>query len=271
MNTWSQWQTDPFLIGSILVTGWAYSILTGPLRSILANHKPYPGKEAAFFALGLVTYYLAVGSPIGTLGRGLLFSAQEVQINVLMYLSSLFIVLGIPSWLVDTPAKKIRYFRPTFKFFVHPVVAGLSFTLVYWIWHIPQFLEAALHSRLLLTAMHFSLFLASILMWWNIASRSKRFPPLQYGIQILFLFVLMVAQTPVAGFLAFAKQTLYPTYAGAAGIFPAHDPLGDQMLGGFISKFSNMVASLAVISTAFYKWSSPQEDSPLDNNRVNPQ
>ena len=260
MNNWSQWQTDPYLIGAILVAGWAYSLLTGPLRSLLAHNKPYPGKEAAYFALGLATYYLAVGSPLGTLGKGFLLSAQEVQNNVLMYLSPLFIVLGIPSWLVDTPAKKIRYFRPIFKFLVNPVVAGLSFTLVYWVWHIPQFLEAALHSKSVLTLMHLTLFLSSILMWWNIASRSKRFPPLQYGIQILFLFILMVAQTPVSGFLAFAKQTLYPTYEGAIRILPALDPLGDQALGGFISKFTNIVATLAVIGTAFYKWPPPQED-----------
>lgn len=98
------------------------------------------------------------------------------------------------------------------------------------------------------------MFISSILIWWNIASRSKTFPPLQWGVQILYFFALMVAQTPVFGILTFAKNVLYPTYADAARIFPSLDPTGDQMLGGFIMKFTNMVASLAVIGAAFYKW-----------------
>ena len=65
----------------------------------------------------------------------------------------------------------------------------------------------------------------------------------------------MIAQTPIFGFLTFARSALYPTYADAARVFSGLDPVGDQMLGGFVMKFTNMVASIAVIGTAFFKWS----------------
>ena len=243
------------LVGSVLFTCWAYSLLVGPLRERILRSASFPKREAWYFGLGIVTFYLAVGSPLDALGEGFLFSAHMFQHNVLMYLSPLFIVLGIPGWLVDRAARKSQNFRTIFGFLVHPVVAGTAFTLSFSVWHFPQLFEAALRSKPLHALEHLTMFVSSILMWWSIASRSKRFPPLQWGVQILYFFVLMVAQTPIFGFLTFAKEVLYPTYADAARVFPALDPIGDQMLGGLTMKFTNMVASIAVIGAAFYKWS----------------
>ncbi len=242
------------LVGGILFTCWLYSIIIGPLRERISRTASFPKREAWYFGLGMVTFYLAVGSPLDALGEGFLFSAHMFQHNVLMYISPLFIVLGIPGWLVDRAARKSKTFRIFFRLLVHPVIAGVAFTLSFSIWHFPQLFESALRSKPAHALEHMTMFLSSILMWWNICSRSKQFPPLQYGLQILYFFVLMIAQTPVFGILTFAKSVLYPTYADAVRVLPNLDPIGDQMLGGFIMKFTNMVASIAVIGTAFYKW-----------------
>lgn len=255
MTNWNQWDTQPLLIGAILASGWVYSLLAGPLRGLFTRVKGYPRKEAAFFAIGLATFYLAVGSPLDSLGKSTHFSAHMFQHNLLMYLSPLLLVLGIPGWMVDAPAKKIRYFRPAFAFLVNPVVAGTSFTVCLSYLHLPQLYEASLKSGSLHFVGHLSILCTSALVWWSIASRSKRFPPLQYGVQILFFFLLMVAQTPVLGFLFIANQPLYPSYAEAAANLPSFDPVGDQMLGGFIFRMTNLTVSLAVMGTAFYKWS----------------
>ena len=254
MVNWSHWHTEPLLVGGILFVCWLYSILVGPLRDRIKRIAPFPKTEVCYFALGMVSFYLAVGSPLDALGEGFLFSAHMFQHNILMYLSPLFFVLGVPGWLVDRAARKSVLFRKVFRFLVHPVVSGTAFTLSFSIWHFPYLFELALRSKFFHSLEHLTMFISSILMWWNIASRSKIFPPLQWGVQILYFFALMVAQTPVFGILTFAKNVLYPTYADAARIFPSLDPTGDQMLGGFIMKFTNMVASLAVIGAAFYKW-----------------
>lgn len=258
MVNWSHWHTEPLLIGGILVTGWIYSLLIGPLRGLLTGSQNFPKKEAIYFTMGLATFYLAVGSPLDALSKGFL-SAHMLQHNALMYISSLFIVLGIPDWLIDTPARKSKTFRTIFRIMVNPLVAGFLFTFTFSIWHFPNFLEAALHSRAIQGLEHITLFLSSILMWWCIASRSKRFPPLQYGVQIIYLFLLMVAQTPVFGFLTLAKEALYPTYADAAPIISHLAPIGDQMLGGFIMKLTNILASLVFMGRAFYIWSKESE------------
>lgn len=255
MVNWNHWHTEPLLIGGILVTGWIYSLLVGPLRGLITGRQRFPIKEATYFSIGLASFYLAVGSPLDALSKEFLFSAHMLQHNVLMYVSSLFIVLGIPDWLVDTPARKSKSFRTVFRTLVNPVVAGFLFTLSFSIWHFPNLLEAALHSKPIQSLEHMTLFLTSVLMWWSIASRSKRFPPIQYGVQIIYFFLLMVAQTPVFGFLTFGKEVLYPTYVEVAHAFPYLPPIEDQMLGGFIMKLANTLASLIVIGRALYLWS----------------
>lgn len=246
-----------------MVTGWIYSILIGPLRGLLTGSHSLPKREAIYFTLGLATFYLAVGSPLDPLGEGYLFSAHVLQQNVLMYVSPLLIVLGIPDWLVDTPARKNQTFRTVFRILVNPVVAGFLFTFTFSIWHSPNLFETALHSKPIQAIQHLTLFLASILMWWNIASRSKRFPPLQYGVQIIYIFLLMAAQTPILGFLTFEKGVLYPTYADTVRVIPALDPARDQMFGSFVIKFTNIVASLIVTGRAFYIWSKESEKTSI--------
>ena len=229
-------------------------MLIGPLRDRISSSVSYPSGEAWYFGWGMGTFYLSVGSPLDALGEGFLFSAHMLQHNVLMYLSPLLIVLGIPGWLIDKAARKSKIFESIFGFLVHPIVAGIAFTFSFSLWHFPQLFEAALRSKPIHALEHLTMFMSSILMWWNISSRSKKFPPLQWGVQILYFFVLMVAQTPVFGILTFSKEVLYPTYADAARVIPTLDPSGDQMLGGLIMKLTNMIASLAVMGVAFYRW-----------------
>jgi putative membrane protein len=253
--SWSHWHTGPLLIGGILAIGWIYSLLTGPMRGLFTRLHSFPTREAFNFTIGLATFYLAVGSPLDSLGKTFLFSAHVLQLNVLMYVSPLFIVLGIPDWLVDTPARKSKTFRAIFRILVHPVVAGILFTLTISVWHFPFIFESAIKYRPIRSLEHLTIYISSILIWWSIASRSKRFPPLQYGIQILFFFALMIAQIPLVGCLTYAPSILYTTYADSMRILPTLNPLGDQMMGGFIMKLTNLVISLIVIGRAFYKWS----------------
>ena len=105
-----------------------YSILVGPLRERIKRTASFPKTEVCYFALGMVSFYLAVGSPLDALGEGFLFSARMFQHNILMYLSPLFFVLGVKVGLLTVQLKN-QLFRKIFRFLVHPVVSGTAFTL----------------------------------------------------------------------------------------------------------------------------------------------
>jgi putative membrane protein len=95
---------------------------------------------------------------------------------------------------------------------------------------------------------------ASVQMLWPVIGRSWLIPRMAWGMQILYLFFLMVAQIPLFAILTFSPEVLYPTYELAPRI-TFLDPMGDQVLGGLLMKVANMILSLVLIGRAFYHWS----------------
>jgi putative membrane protein len=94
-------------------------------------------------------------------------------------------------------------------------------------------------------------------MFWPLLNRSERVPRMNWGLQILYVFLLMVAQIPLFGILTFSPEVLYPTYELAPRI-TFLDPKADQVLGGLLMKVANMILSLYLMGRAFYTWNREQ-------------
>ena len=242
------------LVGSVLFTCWAYSLLVGPLRERILPSASFPKREALYFGLGIVTFYLAIGSPLDALGEGFLFSAHMLQHNVLMYVSPLFLLLGIPGRLWDELFERRPDVRALCRVLFHPVAAGLIFTLVFSFWHFGAFYEAAIQNKTIHMAEHLSMFFTSFAMWWPIASPSKHLPPIRFGPQMLYILALMLGQTPIFAVLTFSEVVLYDTYFYAERIMDL-SPLEDQRAGGVLMKIVNMAVSISVLGSVFYRWS----------------
>ena len=80
----SHWHTEPALIGGLLFCCWIYALLVGTFRQNLCPRLAYSHKHTFWFSLGMLSFYLAVGSPLDPLGENFLFSAHMIQHNVLM-------------------------------------------------------------------------------------------------------------------------------------------------------------------------------------------
>lgn len=253
LSIW-HWHTEPYLVGGILAVVWMYAMLIGPLRKRLDPAAAFPRAEVTWFALAVNSFYGAVGSPIDAAGENFLFSAHMLQHNMLMYLTAAFSVMALPAWLVDGLLSRARWTLPFFRVLFHPVVAGFLFTFTFYGWHAPALYEWALHNKVVHSIEHLTMLGTSIIMFWPILSRSKLLPQINLGAQILYLFVLMVAQIPLFGILTFAEHPLYPTYEYAPRLIEDFDPLSDQVFGGLLMKVANMLLSLILMGTAFFKW-----------------
>lgn len=254
------WHTEPALIGGILLVSWAYLILVGPLRSWVNPSAPFPRRQFYYFLAAVASFYVAVGSPLDALGENYLFSAHMVQHMILMYCTATFTVLAVPSWLIDGLMERYSFLDRFFKFFFHPLTAGFSFTFIFCIWHFPTLYEAALHDKVIHMLEHLTMYIASVQMIWVLRSKSQRAPMAHYGVQLIYLFLLMVAQLPLFAILTFSTEVLYPTYELAPRVIDL-EPLADQVLGGLIMKVSNMILSLIFMGRAFYHWGREAESS----------
>jgi putative membrane protein len=82
---------------------------------------------------------------------------------------------------------------------------------------------------------------------------------MKFGPQMLYILALMLGQTPIFAILTFSKDVLYDTYFYAERVMNL-SPLEDQKTGGVLMKLANMIVSVSVLSSIFYRWSKEQKN-----------
>lgn len=253
MIDWRHWHNEPFLTGGLILVGWLYAVLAGPLRARLEPGSPFPRSKAVLFYLALVLFYLAVGSPLDQVAERFLLSAHMVQHLVIMYPVPLLLLLGTPAWMID-PLLSTPWARTPLKLLLSPLSCALLSTGVISIWHAPFLYEWTLQDKVVHVFEHLMFLAVSILYWWPLASRSGVFPAPGYGVRMLYLFGTEVAMIPVSAYVVFAGYILYPTYEYAPRLIDGFSPADDQLIAGIIMKVSGMAVSLTALGIFFFRW-----------------
>jgi putative membrane protein len=293
MIDWRHWHNEPWLVGGIVFLGWLWAILAGPLRARLASFEvprsqpafmrrglvtstatacdepeasaapepggvpaaapPFPRRHAVKFYLGLLFFYLAVGSPLDQIAERFLFSAHMVQHQLLVYPAAMLFLLGLPHWMVD-PLLGRPGVRGVVRIATRPLVCGLVYTLVIGVWHAPILYDWALQNKFVHVLEHVMFFAAALLYWWPVLSPSRLFPRAAYAVQMLYILAVVIGMTPLFAYLSFSQDILYPTYEYAPRIIPNFSAAEDQLLAGVMMKLMGVMVSLAVFTLAFFRW-----------------
>ncbi len=261
MIDWRHWHNEPYLTGGLILAGWLYAVLAGPLRSRLAPGQPYPRGKAALFYSALVLFYLAVGSPLDQISERFLLSAHMVQHLLIMYPVALLILLGLPSWMAD-PVLSGPGTRPALRLLLHPLSCALVSTVVISFWHAPFLYEWTLQDKVVHVVEHLLFLAASLLYWWPLASPSTVFPAPSYGARMIYVFGTEISMIPVSAYIVFSGDILYPTYEYAPRLIAGFTPADDQLTAGIIMKISGMLVSLTALGVCFFKWSRASSRGP---------
>lgn len=269
MLDWRHWHNEPYLIGGLIAAGWLYALLVGPFRQRLAPGQPFPRARAVRFYLALFVLYLAVGSPLDQAGERFLLSAHMIQHQLLIYVSAVLFLTGLPAWLVS-PVTTRPGLRPVLSLLAHPIVCGLVYTLVLSVWHAPGLYDLALRDKNIHVVEHLMFFGAALFYWWPILSPAPEYPPLSYASRVLYLVAVTIGMTPLFAFIAFADNVLYPTYEYAPRLIAALGPMEDQLLGAAIMKTGSLGVTLLAIGIAFYRWNQQAADKTSAPHRHAP-
>jgi putative membrane protein len=254
MIDWRHWHNEPFLTGGLILAGWLYAILTGPLRARLSPGSPYPRGRAYAFYSALVLFYLAVGSPLDQVAERFLLTAHMAQHLVIMYPVPLLILLGLPAWMID-PLLSRPVLRAPLNLLLNPVACALVSTGVISVWHAPFLYEWTLQDKVVHVGEHLMFLAVSLLYWWPLASPSAVFPSPSYGVRILYLFGTEVAMIPVSAYVVFSTDVLYSTYEYAPRLFAGFSPADDQLAAGVLMKVAGMAVTITVLAFCFFRWS----------------
>ncbi len=255
MIDWSHWHNEPYLVGGLVLLGWLWAILAGPLRARLAPaDTPFPRRQAWWFYSSLVIFYLAVGSPLDQIGERFLFSAHMLQHQILVYPAALFFLLGLPVWMVDSALDRPALRGPV-KFLTRPICCALIYALTMGIWHLPSLYNWALQDKVVHVFEHLMFFGSALFYWWPLVSPSRAFPPQSHAAQMLYLLSAIIAMTPLIAYITFSNDILYPTYEYAPRLFPDFNAAADQLLAGVMMQAVGVAVSLSAFGWTFFKWS----------------
>jgi len=260
------WTVPPYLtIFSVLAVvlymrGWRRGHALRPVE--------LPRWRTWCFCGGILSFWLAIASPIGAFDDTLL-TAHMVQHLILMMVAPPLILLGAPAvpllrglarpivLKVVAPLLRLRALREIAHGLLHPVFGWLALNLAYLGWHIPAAFELALRSEAWHEVEHACFFSTALLFWWTVIQPWPSRPRGSRWLAVPYLLTADFVNTAVSAFLAFSGRLLYPTYADAPRVL-ALSPLDDQVAAGaFMWVAGSLLYLIPAVVIVFRLVSSP--------------
>ena len=184
---------------------------------------------AAFWA-GIVSVWIAIGSPVDAFDDGLL-SVHMLQHLLLMSIAPPLILLGapalpllkgLPQWLarrVVRPFLQWGIVKWLGRFLANPAICWLAAALALIGWHIPVVFELALRWKWLHELEHACFFGAGLLFWWPVVQPWPSTPRWPRWTIPLYLFFATLPCDALSGFLVFCDRVVYSSYLSAPRLF----------------------------------------------------
>jgi putative membrane protein len=217
-------------------------------------------QQASYFALGWLTLFVALVSPLDALGSKL-FSAHMVQHELLMIVAAPLLVMSRPfgPWLWALPVRwrqrlgeAIRHpaVSLSWRFLSLPMAAWLIHALALWLWHVPVWFDAALENNTIHTLQHFSFLATALFFWWAVLDTQTS--PGKSGAAMLYLFTTMIHTGALGALLTFSATPWYTAYDATMAF--GFDALEDQQLGGLIMWIPGGIAYLVAGLVLGARW-----------------
>ena len=258
-DIWTHWHAHPDVLIGLAILEGAYLLGVGPLRERHRLADDVDSRQVATFTAGVLVIFVSLLSPIHELSDKYLFSAHMLQHVLLTLVAPPLLVLGTPDWLIRPLLRPDLCFRIA-RLVTHPIVAFAVFNFIFSLWHVPSLYNTSVTNHGVHIVEHLMFMAAAVIMWWPITSRMSELPRLSYPLQMMYLFLLSIAQLIVFAVITFAPEPLYDWYVDAPRVWNL-TPLADQQIGAIIMKIGGGILFGVLIVIAFFKWFNMEEGS----------
>ncbi|MEX0682989.1 MAG: cytochrome c oxidase assembly protein [Dehalococcoidia bacterium] len=213
--------------------------------------------QVIYFGLGVLTIYIAAGSPIHDISEKYLLSVHMVQHMLFALVAPPLLLAGIPTWLYEALLGNRRAL-PVARIVLNPLLAIFALNMALVITHLPHVVDYALYHHWFHFVVHGVILTTSLMMWWPVITRVPGLPQLGYPQQMAYLFVQSLVPAVIGAFITFSKTAVYGFYADAPRIWGI-SPVEDQQLGAFVMKVVGSIILWSFIAAVFFKWYAKEE------------
>ena len=211
-------------------------------RGLVGRVRGFPSWRPKCFFAGVLVLFLALASPIDSLGHLLLW-VHMVQHWLLIMVVAPLLLLGAPGVPILRGIPRVvrrnalgpflasPFLRRCFNLLLTPFTGWIAFALINWTWHTPYFYGAALESSLIHRIEHTSFLVGAILFWWQIVQPWPWRARWSDAALVVYLLTADVQNTIFSAIMTFADRVWYPNYDATAPAL-GFDALRDQQVAG---------------------------------------
>jgi putative membrane protein len=240
------------IIVSLLCAEIIYLIMIFGFKSKFSIDYNTDYRNSMFFLIGIFILFLALVWPVHYISEYYLFSAHMLQHVMISYIAPPLLISGINYKILDS-FLRLKYFNNIAKFLFHPVFCFVFFNIIFGLWHLPNIYALSVSFEKFHALEHIMFIFGAIFMWWPLVNQSKLFPSIHYGLKLVYLFLLSIAQIIVFGIITYAPDNIYTHYEHTTYIFNL-TPLEDQQLGGIIMKVGTAFILMGMFIYYYFKW-----------------
>jgi len=211
-----------------------------------------PAHNRHLFLSGMAVLFAMSVWPMHDLAEQRWYMAHMVQHMSFTLVAAPLLVSGIPAWMWRGLLRPSALQR-TWRFLTRPVMALVVSTTVLLFTHWPVIVDASVRSQPLHFALHVTLVLSALIMWWPVFSPLPEMPPAAPPVQMVYLFVQSLAPAVPASFLTFAHSPLYKVYETFPRLLGV-SPLADQLIAGLFMKIVGGLILWGYIAVIFFRW-----------------
>ena len=208
-------------------------------------------KHTIYFLLGLFTVWLALETPIDTIGDYYLDTVHMLQHVLLAFAAPPLLLLGLSP---DMARRLVRI--PGARALTEPVPAQLIAAVIMVAWHLPVLYDATLQNEELHIVEHLMFIAGGVVLFWPILDATSAHARwrMSAGAKLVYMLLATLPQDGVALVLIFSRSTFYEYYASAPRLFEGYTALIDQTIAGAVLMIFGKVTLGVAAAVVFFRW-----------------
>ena len=247
------WRFQPhpqvWLLLVALVGAYVYAVTVIGPAAVRPGQRVVTRRQVVAFIGAMVLLWIASDWPMHDISEEYLYSAHMLQHMILAYFVPPLVLIATPEWLARAIVGHGRAYR-VYRWFAHPVAAGVIFNVVVMVSHIPAVVNRSAESSPIHYSIHVIMVTAALLMWTPVCGPLKELR-ISVGGQMIYLFLQSVVPTIPAAWLTFAEGVVYKNYDVAVRVFGL-SATDDQQVAGAIMKLGGSVFLWSIVVYLFF-------------------
>jgi cytochrome c oxidase assembly factor CtaG len=241
------WSFQPQVLIVVALAAGAYGWRLRRLRAAGEQFGAGDRVRIASFAAGLAVVFLALCSPIDTLGEKRLFSIHMVQHLMLADVAPILLLLGLTRVLMRPAVRRLRPLEESLGPLAHPAVALAGLVLTMWAWHLPVLYELALDHPWAHALEHTMFLTTGLAFWWFIIEPVPPRHRLKGPAGIAYISSAKLLMGALGLVLAFSPNAIYDTYKDAPRTW-GMSAVTDLNVGGLEMMFEQSIVLVVFLA-----------------------